>query len=56
MIINGKVATDHQMSIALDVELEEQIAEMDALAQQVTEVEAEIDKKFKQVESFRNRV
>lgn len=48
MIINGKVATDQQMSIILD-------GEIDALAAEVAEVERLIDEKFKQVESFRNR-
>ena len=49
MIINGKVATDQQMSIILDGEIDE---ELDSLA---AEVERLIDEKFKQVESFRNR-
>ncbi len=48
MIINGKVATDQQMSIILD-------GEIDSLAAEVVEVERLIDEKFKQVESFRNR-
>ena len=47
MIINGKVATDQQMSIILD-------GELDSLAAEVAEVERLIDEKFKQVESFRN--
>lgn len=49
MIINGKVATDQQMSIILDGEID------DSLAAEVVEVERLIDEKFKQVESFRNR-
>ena len=52
MIINGKVATDQQMSIILDGEID---AQLDSLAAEVAEVERLIDEKFKQVESFRNR-
>lgn len=52
MIINGKVATDRQMSIILDGEIDE---ELDSLAAEVVEVEKLLDEKFKQVESFRNR-
>ena len=52
MIINGKVATDQQMSIILDGEID---AQLDSLAAEVAEVEKLLDEKFKQVESFRNR-
>ena len=52
MIINGKVATDQQMSIILDGEIDK---ELDSLAAEVAEVEKLLDEKFKQVESFRNR-
>ncbi len=52
MIINGKVATDRQMSIILDGEID---AQLDSLAAEVVEVEKLLDEKFKQVESFRNR-
>ena len=55
MIINGKVATDQQMSIILDGEIDAQLKELDSLAAEVVEVERLIDEKFKQVESFRNR-
>lgn len=55
MIINGKVATDRQMSIILDGEIDAQLEELDSLAAEVAEVERLIDEKFKQVESFRNR-
>ena len=55
MIINGKVATDQQMSIILDGEIDAQLKELDSLAAEVAEVERLIDEKFKQVESFRNR-
>ena len=55
MIINGKVATDQQMSIILDGEIDAQLEELDSLAAEVVEVERLIDEKFKQVESFRNR-
>ena len=52
MIINGKVATDQQMSIILDGEID---AQLDSLAAEAVEVERLLDEKFKQVESFRNR-
>lgn len=55
MIINGKVATDQQMSIILDGEIDAQLKELDSLAAEVVDVERLIDEKFKQVESFRNR-
>ena len=51
MIINGKVATDQQMSIILDGEID---AQLDALAAEAVEVEKLLGEKFKQVESFRN--
>ena len=54
MIINGKVATDQQMSIILDGEIDAQLEELDSLAAEVVKVERLIDEKFKQVESFRN--